>query len=132
MARLLTDLDLADYRPDEVGGDTFIENLPPDPDTALAVYSKAGPPADARLGYDEPGIQIVARSADPRVAAASLAAIYDQLHGLVNTELPDGTWLVSCLGQASSPTPLGRDQNGRHEFSLTFACEVRSLTAHRE
>ncbi len=132
MARQLTAQDLADYRADATGGDTFVEDLPPDPDAALGIYAAGGPGADVKLGYDLPAFQVIARAPDPRIAIARLEAIYAYLHGLHSVALVDGTWLVSCAGIQSAPVRIGRDQNGRHQFSLNFACDVRAVTTHRE
>jgi hypothetical protein len=110
----------------------FAEQLPQTPDIAVAITTYGGPEADSKLGYDEPSVQVMVRgTTDPRVGRDLAARIYSQLHGLGQLQLPDGTWLVSCVGVQSGPVPLGVDGNNRYRFALNFRTEIRAVTAHR-
>lgn len=131
-ARLLAERGLGTYS-ELPGGDVFLVELPDLPDLATAVSLYAGPEADARLAYDEPSVQYRCRApkGDSRVALARAQAIYDALHGLGSRELPGGTWLQLMTGAQSGPIPLGRDQNGRHEWTVNFRTEVQRITANR-
>lgn len=117
---------------DIAGGNIFIDRLPQGPDRAIAVYSAAGPEADSKLPYDPVDFQVVIRSEQGGLWAHEVwKDIYSALHGLRNTTLPDGTYLVYCLATSSSPFPLGEDENGRPQFSIDFRSEVLNTTSER-
>lgn len=134
LARELDARDLVDYQPNAGGGDVFVEeDLPPDPVDAVGLMSFGGAPADVKLGYDMPNVQVIVRGgADARVPFARAQAIYDALHGLHAHTLPDGTYVIGCAADQSAPVRLGPDESGRHRFSLNFAFDVRAVTSHRE
>jgi len=60
--------------------------------------------ADAKLGYDTPSIRSGAglETGRHRRGPDRHSAIYDVLHGLANTSLPGGIWVVSL----SAPSPV--------------------------
>jgi len=121
------------YDPTGTGGDLFIETMPASPDTAIALTLYGGPEPDSRLGYDEPSLQVRVRGGpDPRVSRVLAEEIRDELHGLGPITLPDGTRLIACIAIQATPASLGRDELGRHEHSVNYRCEVRSLTTHRQ
>lgn len=109
-------------------GTIFVEVLPESPDECVAVYSRAGSGSDSGLPYDYPNVQVLVRGTqDPRGAESVAKSIYDALHGLRNISLTvGGTWLVGCKGIQSGPVHIGRDDNGRHEYSLNFALIVKN------
>lgn len=133
IARHLQAQGLVDYRPDDSGGDTFLDDMPSTPDEAVAltVYDAAVEP-DSKLGYDEPRLQVRVRGTqDASVSRDRCAAIYSELHGLGPVTLPDGTLLILCVALQSGPASMGKDQNGRHEHVVNFRAERRNITAHR-
>lgn len=118
------------------GGTIFLEDLPQaedSPAVMVGIYSTGGPEADSLLGYDAPNVQLIVRGTlDARSALSKWDAIYNELHGLRNIILPDGTYLVYCLAVQSAPVRMGPDQNGRHRFSLNLRTEIRNVTTFRE
>lgn len=125
---------LVDYRPDDIGGDCFIDRLPDEPHKAVMIRGTGGPQADMKFAYDNPTFQVWVRDPAGRLPAYDRArGLYNALHGLWSVELtPGGTWVVSCRGIQSEPVPMGQDANGREEFSLNFQMEVRVTSSLRE
>jgi hypothetical protein len=119
---------------DELGsaGSIFIALLPESPDEVIGIYPKGGHQADGPLPYDAPVVQVIVRGTqDPRPAAERAQGVYDALHGFHHDKfVPEGTWILGCRGVQSGPIHIGRDQNGRHEYSLNF--ELQTLNERRE
>jgi hypothetical protein len=110
----------------------FLDNMPDSPSKAVAVYSDAGPESDTKLPYDYMDFQVVVRSdADEQWALDVWQAIYDELHGLENVTLPDGTHLVYCIATQSSPFPFGEDADQRPQYSCDFRTEIYRPTTRR-
>ncbi|MFI6443826.1 minor capsid protein [Kitasatospora sp. NPDC050543] len=131
IARYLQSLGLVMYDPDGVTGDTFIDTMPPAPDSAVALGAYGLGPPDPLNDDDESGLQIRARGGpDPRVSRRRCMAIYSALHGLAGVELPDGNWLILCTAQ-QTPSPLGTDDVGRHEHVVNFRLNIVNPTANR-
>jgi hypothetical protein len=84
-----------------------------------------------------PGFQIKVRG--PRDALRTghdLAwAIYSELDQLDAVTLDEGgvdeVWIVGCDMQQSEPTPIGRDDNERPEWTLNGLCMTNTPTVHR-
>lgn len=132
VAEYLDGLGLVNYDPTGMAGDTFLEFVPASPDEVVVITDYPGPQPDPKHGYDTPNVQVRTRAGrDPRVARATLDAIFNALHNLHAVTLPGGTYVVSCWAIQSGPTPLGPDQNGRFEYTLNFQFHVRNVTAHR-
>lgn len=132
IARHLALKGLLAYDPEEPGGDTFLDDMPSQPNDVVAITSyQAGAEPDSLLPYDEPRIQVRTRSLDPKAARTRCQAIYSELHGLGPVELPDGTQLILCVALQGGPTSIGKDANGRMEYVVNFRAEHRTPTAHR-
>lgn len=125
---------LADYRPDAVGGDTFLDDMPERSGLTLAIYNRGGLPAEGGLGYDFSQIQVVVRGADkdPRPPHGRARAIYAAMADLHHHTLPGGAFLVGCSADQSEPVRLGPDAHGRHQYALNFTLDVRAATPNRE
>jgi hypothetical protein len=131
LARLLDAAGHVTYDPDGTSGDLFIEDMPPTPDAAVALWLYDGPAPDARNAYDTPRLQVRVRGGpDPRPSRARAWAIYSELHGLAGVELADGTWLTLAAARGT-PAPMGRDSSGRHEHVVNFDLDVSAPTKHR-
>lgn len=133
IARYLAAQSLLTYDTEGTSGDTFLDDMPSQPDQAvsLAIY-EAGPEPDSLLGYDEPRLQVRVRGTQNATLSRNRCAdIYSALHGLGPVTLPDGTLLILCVALQSGPAGLGKDENGRHEHVCNFRLERRNPTAHR-
>lgn len=132
IARHLDALSLVTYDPEGTGGDTFLDDMPSEPNSAVAITSyQAGAEPDSLLPYDEPRIQVRTRDTDPTAARTRCRDIYSELHGLGPVDLPDGTRLILCVALQGGPTAIGKDQNGRAEYVCNFRAEHRTPSAHR-
>lgn len=133
LAQYLHNAELVTFDEAGISGDCFVYVQPSDPDECVTISTTGGGEPDSRNGYDQVNVNLIIRgTADPRPAEARAAAIYGELHGLADVTMPGGTYLVSCIAMQPGPVPIGRDENGRHEFSLNFEVEIRNLTTHRE
>jgi hypothetical protein len=132
-AALLDELGLGTYLPDAAGGSIFLLALPRDPAAVLAVTVVPGPPADGRHGFDEPTILVRVRGApnDPAGTARRAQQVFDVLHGLGKRTLPGGLRLVRCFAAQAGPVWVGRDEQGRHEWSVSMSTEIRGSTINR-
>lgn len=133
LALHLQDRGLVTYRPADAGGDCFLDHMPQAPDEAvvLTAYDDAREP-DSRLGYDEPRIQVRVRgTSNPLISRERCADIFAELHGLGPVTLPDGTRLILSVALQGGPAGIGTDENGRHEHTVNFRMEIRSVTTHR-
>lgn len=117
--------------PDEAN-QTYIEHLPANPDTAVALFSTGGPPSSGKHGYDTIGIQVRARARIGLDAYAIAQAIYNVLQGLDNAILPGGTYVINCTSQQANPVNIGYDGNDRQEYTQNYLMEIRNQTSNRE
>lgn len=118
------------YPPGTVG--VYVEHLPADPDVAVAVLTADGIESDSLLPWDQPTLQVRVRGdRDVRTSQQIAQAIYSTLHGLHDTELPDGTWLGLAVCSGSGPTPSAPDDEGRWQWVVGVDAEVYAPTAHR-
>jgi hypothetical protein len=133
IAQFLSDNKLGKFDETGVSGNIFVMSIPATPDTIISIYPSGGTSGDFKLAYDRPRIQIIVRGTkDPRVGYELANKIYDKLHGMYNcTFVPNGTHIVLCEG-VQTPIHIGKDSNGRHEFSLNFDLEVLNQTENRE
>lgn len=133
VAALLGQLSLGVYAPNDTTGTIFLAALPEQPVQAIAVAQYGGPESDAKLGYDQPSIQVRVRGLEDATDALRTAQrVYDALHGLSSITLPGGIWLVSCVGTQGGPAYIGRDLSGRHEYTVNFRMEIRNTAGARE
>lgn len=123
IARYLHNNGLATFQETGAGGNVFLGYVPSTPDEIVALFDTPAPASDGALPYDNANFQVRVRGTkDIRTAHTKATAIYNALHGLHHFTLPDGTWLLRCIG--SRPYPLGVDANGRHEYVSTFQTEI--------
>lgn len=130
---LLDELGLGVWRPGGVGGDVFAHYLPREPAAAVAVELAAGPAADGRHGYDEPIVVVRVRGEpDDAVGAERRAqAVWDRLHGMSKRLLPGGGRVERCFAAQAGPVWVGRDEQGRCEWSVSMNTELRRPTGNR-
>lgn len=98
--------------------------LPPDPDNVVALIglpgSFVGPQRDVReLTF--PRWQAVVRNTDADSGDAQLKAVRDFLHNKCNFMLPH--YRVLRIHAEQDGGPIGKDGQGRSEFSINFLAE---------
>lgn len=133
LAQLLADLGLGTYTPTGTGGTIYLATLPTSPDRAMAIALYGGGESDARHSHDAPSVQVRCRgtATDARTAETDAQAVYDTLHGLQAQTLAGGTWLRHLVGVNGGPVYIGRDGNGRHEYTINFRAEISRPTPNR-
>lgn len=133
-AALLAAANVGTYRDDGTayGSDEtaiVLGELPPTPDRVigLTTYPVSDDPA---LSDSVVGLQVVTRTTGSVLDLADLTgAVFDQLHGLRDTRLSSGLWVVQLLRR--SGTPLGLDENRRWRHSQNFYATIHAPSAHR-
>lgn len=141
VATYLHGLGLVTFKADgSIDGDCFIDHMPPQPDTAVAITLYGALPQRSSLPYDLPTVQLRARGPKHRPDAPLqlLERIYSELHGLDGVRLTyevdeaeHEIWVVGCTAQLSASSYIGQDENGRHERTQNFDFHVHSPTVHR-
>lgn len=134
LAQLLAGLGLGTYKADGTpGGTIYLAALPSSPDRAMAVARYGGAESDSLNPWDEVSVQVRVRgpAADARIAEQDAQAVYDALHGLGMRTLAGGTWLQLAVCQNGGPVYIGRDQNGRHEWTVNVRVDVQRTTPNR-
>lgn len=138
LAKHLTGLGIVDYHDDgTVGGDCFLDHMPPEPDAAVSITLYGGIAQPSSLPYDLPTVQIRTRGAkhDPVAPLVRIDAIYAALACLDGVTLDEGgadeVHLVGCTAALSASSTLGVDDNDRHERVQNFDLHVHSPTTNR-
>jgi len=133
VAEFIADAGIAVWRPDGpyVASDQVpiaLRSVPAAPDRVLTL-SSYGVDDEVELTDTTQGLQVRSRgTTDPRTVDGPPDAVFDVLHGLRGVDL-NGVHLV--LARRVSWTPLGADQNGRHERSDNYHLRVIRPSAHR-
>lgn len=133
IAQYLDDQGIGTY--DEVGdaGDIFLCVLPDEPGAAIMLRPTGGAQGDGKLTLDRETVQIVIRGADldPVPPGNRAQSVYDLLHGFHHQSfIAGGAWILNC--RAVQPAAhVGRDENGRHEYSINFEIDLEN-TNRRE
>jgi hypothetical protein len=132
IAQYLHHRGLVVYRPTSAGGDTFIADVPAQPDRIVVITPTGGPQSSGTLGYDTRTFQIRLREARGKLAdlMARADGVYAALHGLHHTDL-SGTWVIGVVA-LNAPVSIGTDALYRPEVTINFQIEYRALTTHRE
>lgn len=75
-------------------------------------------------GNANPSIQVRVRSASATTAREKIQKIFNHLEGITNTTI-GGSFILNIEAINSGPIPLGRDENGRTEYTWNFSVLVR-------
>tara|TARA_B100000965_G_scaffold398181_1_gene415902 strand:- start:4849 stop:5265 length:417 start_codon:yes stop_codon:yes gene_type:complete len=114
-----------------VSGNVFISTLPSSPDTVVMV-SEYGGIVDDKNPFSDINVQTRIRGTkDPRVGYNIAKEIFDELQGLTNTTLISSGKHVVKVNALNTPIDIGRDDNGRHEWTVNFQIEVRDVGTNR-
>jgi len=109
-----------------LGSTIFVNDKPASPDALIAVFGYAGQSPERTHdtpGIAKPGVQIWVRAAINGAGQArnQIENICTALDGITNTTI-NGTFFVGINAIQSGPTPLGKDENNRAEYSWNFSC----------
>lgn len=109
------------------GSEIFFGSQPPRPDVCVTLYPRPSPRPSLRPPLEVRTVQCLVRGTqDIRVAAVKAEAIYTLLHGLREFSVPL-VELVLARATTAGPVHLGRDDKGRHEFSIEFEIYIRNF-----
>jgi hypothetical protein len=106
-----------------VGTTIFLNTMPATPDACIAVSVYAGGPVERThdsSGNDNPSVQIRVRNASAGTARTKVEQIYNYLDGVSNTTI-GSTFYLGIFAINSGAIPMGKDENGRQEYTWNFA-----------
>lgn len=117
------------------GGNTFVDWMPDEPDTAVAFMTGQPQPQLTKAATDLPMVQAIVRARKASDAEALAQQVYAEFTCLPRCVLdeggPDEAHLIGCTAIQSGPVSMGRDPKDRAEFSLNFALRVHAPTTYR-
>jgi hypothetical protein len=100
--------------------------LPEDIDSGIVVIDTGGLEPDRELVMSEPTVQVFVRNTSYSTGKSKIDAVKTALHQQKNTQLiPSGIYFYYIFA-IQEPGNLGRDENGRHEFSINYQCKIRA------
>lgn len=125
------------FAPDAAGGNVFVGHMPNAPDAAVAIMPTGGDQQATRAATDLPTFQVLVRGDrfDVDGSYAVARAIYSRLacldHVTLDDDGDDEVRVVGITPLQSDPTPIGRDENDRPEWSQNFSSRIHSPTLNR-
>lgn len=127
MARLIDDLGtyLQTQSIGTLGTDLFQGHLPDTPDNCVAIFETGGPAPNKDLPLNKPTFQVIVRNASYATGRDKLEAIRTALHRKSNLSLVSGQTFAYYILAQSEGGHIGRDANGRDEFSMNFQAVTR-------
>ena len=132
LAQYLDNQEVLTFDATGVSGDTFINVLPSSPDEAVGIFSQGGSAPSPKFVEQFTDIQFLVRGGpDPRTSEDLAQSIFNYLHGLTQENLPDGSYLLQARAMQGKPIHVGRDDSGRHKFSVNFRLRYENETIHR-
>ena len=109
----------------------FVVEAPPEPDAMVAVLPAPGFPADDLSGYETPELQVIVRT-DQNAGHQQGWQLAENIRQAL-THTAALTWgagteheqeVLWCEGNEPSPVSLGRDDNHRPRWSVSFQLEA--------
>lgn len=125
IAKYLDTAGILDFDETGITGNTFIDNLPAEPDTAVGIYTGSAGPPDTKTLLDRPGLQFIVRAASSVTAYALAVSIRTALHAQTNLTLTSGLLVRQMTANQSRPVYIGTDENGRHQYSVNISLLTR-------
>lgn len=107
------------------GTNLFKSRQTDSPNDQVVIYDTGGFESDHYLPVAKPTFQVLVRSTKYATGADYVDEIVKALHQLTNTELVTGSKYFYYIFLLNEPSHIGRDDKGRHEFSINFMCEIR-------
>lgn len=113
----------------------FVDWMPDAPTQAVAIMSQPGGSNLDKLAGRDAAIQCIVRGSTNRGAYDLAEFISEQLdclaHYTVGVGTDDELTVIGSTLQQSAPVPMGRDTQGRSEYSLNIAARIHNPTSHR-
>lgn len=121
--------DIRTYIAQTISEVIYLDFMPPDPDTAICLYSTAGLSPDYKHNYSTPGVQVLVRDNNALIAKELAHNIYSLLHGLGSKQI--GNSYIIRFYALQDPYSLGRDANNRAQYVQNFLIEYYDDTQNR-
>lgn len=118
--------DIGTLVPADIGSALFYGDYPSSPDNIITIYPSGGTdPAHSFTDreFENPSIQIRVRNKSYPAGFAQCERIKDTLDGLAERVINGNRYL--SIMQQGDILPLGRDDSGRHEWSINFNVRVK-------
>lgn len=109
-----------------LGTNIFVDTKPATPDNLISVFGYAGrAPRQTHScdGEGLPGVQVWVRNTSAATGRSTIENIFNELDGLTNVTI-NGTYYLGIFAN-QHPEPMGKDENGRSEFSVNFSVIYR-------
>lgn len=106
-----------------LGTDVFSGFMPGNVDNGLVVIETGGLQPDKDILIHTPTFQVLIRSKSYSNGRTKLTNVYNTFHQLENVTL-GGTYFFFILAQTEGGH-IGRDDNGRDQFSINFHCKTK-------
>lgn len=113
------------YAPDAVWP-MFFNYMPSEPHEALVLASTPGSTTQSGEDYDEPNLQMRARSPHELRGGEILQEAYDTLNACGRITLPNGVEIQDAIGVQSGPNWIGRDERERHAWAVNLTVSVKN------
>jgi hypothetical protein len=107
------------------GTNLFKSRQTDSPNDQVVVYDTGGFEPDHYLPTAKPTFQVLVRSTSYATGAGYVDEIVEALHQLANVTLVTHSIYFYYIFLMNEPSHIGRDDKGRHEFSINFVCEIR-------
>lgn len=107
------------------GVDLFKSRLSDKPDNQVVIYATGGIEPDRYLPTADPTFQVYVRNTSYASGWTRCEEIVQVLHQLTNMELVENETYFYYVFLMNEPQHIGRDDKGRHEFTINFICKVR-------
>lgn len=106
----------------------FLGFQPDSPDNCVTVYDETSPIIEEShaLDVDQFGVQVLVRNISYTGARDKTMEIHRLLAGFGGVPFVDGGDIVHALFVDIPPAPIGRDDNGRSEWSAHYRMRVKS------
>lgn len=108
-----------------IATDIFIGNMPDTPNNCIAVINTGGLAPSMYIPDKRPTFQVLVRNTDYEAGEIKLSAIRTALHQLANESLVSGQTFVYYIFLNAEGGHIGKDVNGRDEWSINFNCKTR-------
>jgi len=106
----------------------FLGFQPDMPDNCITIYDTSAVVSDDShaINTDQVGIQILVRNNNYLEARNISQNIYKKLLGFGGSSLYEGGTLVHAVYLTTAPTSIGKDDNGRNEWSTQYMFRIDS------
>jgi len=108
-----------------VATDIFLGYQPDTPDNCIAVILTSGNTPSIDIPTKEPRFQILIRNTNYETGDGKLTTIRNTLHQFRNGYLQSGETYFYYIYAVNEGGAIGRDVNGRDEFSINFYCKTQ-------